>query len=182
MNVFDQIRHARLQKGLTQIELANAVACSQGAISRFEHGEQAALSLEKLKTIGDFLGIRSDLLCMPKPAASHPAAGRRKYCTSPWCPSAVIARVQGRAVAYPAMVAGDQFCSICGELLKDACPACQQPVGAGAFCGACGAAFLALDEDIARDLIAQRQVCAGEGESISAQTAAMSAWCASLRG
>ena len=180
MNVFDQIRQARLQKGLTQIELANAVACSQGAISRFEHGEQAALSLEKLETIGDFLGIKPELLCVPKPAAPHPA-GRRKYCTSPWCPAAVIARVQGRVVAYPAVMAGGQFCAICGEVLKDACPACRQPVGAGAFCSVCGTALLALDEDIARDLVAQRQVCAGEGDSISAQTAAMSAWCASLR-
>jgi|GEM_PF-6293906 len=181
MNVFDQVRQARLQKGLTQIELANAVSCSQGAISRFEHGEQSALSLERLNTIGDFLGIKPDLVCMPEPSASHPV-GRLKHCTSPWCPTAVISRVQGRVIAYPALVAGAMFCAVCGEVLKDACPRCRQPVGAGAFCGVCGAAFLSLDEALAHDLAAQRHVCAGEGEAIRVQTAAMAAWCASLHG
>ncbi|KPQ19687.1 helix-turn-helix domain-containing protein [Halomonas sp. HL-93] len=51
-----QLRQARLDAGLTQIELAEAIGCSQSDISRLESG-QRDITLERLKAIAAVLGV-----------------------------------------------------------------------------------------------------------------------------
>lgn len=51
-----QLRKARLEAGLTQIELAASIGCSQSDISRIESG-QRDITLERLKAIAEALGV-----------------------------------------------------------------------------------------------------------------------------
>jgi len=50
------LKQAREQAGLTQIELAERVGCDQSVISRIESG-QRALTLDRLKSIAKALGV-----------------------------------------------------------------------------------------------------------------------------
>jgi transcriptional regulator with XRE-family HTH domain len=50
------LKQAREQTGLTQIELAERVGCDQSVISRIESG-QRALTLDRLKSIAKALGV-----------------------------------------------------------------------------------------------------------------------------
>ncbi|MDR5875134.1 helix-turn-helix transcriptional regulator [Vreelandella gomseomensis] len=51
-----QLRQARLNAGLTQNALAEAIGCSQSDISRIESG-QRDITLERLKAIAAALGV-----------------------------------------------------------------------------------------------------------------------------
>ncbi|HLV18438.1 MAG TPA: helix-turn-helix transcriptional regulator [Pseudomonas sp.] len=50
------LKQAREQAGLTQIELAERVGCDQSVISRIESG-QRAVTLQRLKHIAKALGV-----------------------------------------------------------------------------------------------------------------------------
>ena len=57
LHLYEQIRLARRQQGMTQSQLAREVHCSQSAISMYESGHLDALAGKTVKTIADRFGL-----------------------------------------------------------------------------------------------------------------------------
>ena len=57
MNVGDKIRIARMNKGMTQEELGNALGVQKSAIAKYENGRVVNIKRSTLKKISDVLGI-----------------------------------------------------------------------------------------------------------------------------
>ena len=57
MGVGDKIRIARLNKGMTQEELGNALGVQKSAIAKYEKGRVVNIKRSTLKKISDILGI-----------------------------------------------------------------------------------------------------------------------------
>jgi len=152
-SLYELIRKARREKGLTQSELARLAGCGQSAISMFEGGQSAALSRKSLLAIGEKLGL--DPGVMAAADSRTPAWGdtKMKYCPSCRCPSNVP-YMTGEGLCFkPAMMralAGVKtWCSWCGELMEESCPneQCGADVTEGAFCECCGFRYVAVSGD-----------------------------------
>jgi transcriptional regulator with XRE-family HTH domain len=139
------VRDARRKKGLTQAQVAVAIGAKQSAVSMFENGRPDALSGEKMASIGRLLGVEAETAAG---AVESIPRGAARFCPDPDCPSNVPFLVGTRVVLQPAMipVAGDSpaYCRLCGEVLVSACPnpQCRQQPAPGAFCSACGTAYI----------------------------------------
>ncbi len=138
---------ARRAAGMTQSELARKVGCQQSAISMFESGRPESLSEEKVRALAKVLGVDS----AARPGVPVGPAGSRsvlKYCPVDDCPSNVPYAVRGQVCLAPTLVMAEAaertHCRDCGELLESACPndGCGAPVSPGAFCPACGTAYV----------------------------------------
>lgn len=57
MNVGEKIRIARINKGMTQEELGNALGVQKSAIAKYENGRVVNIKRSTLKKISDVLGI-----------------------------------------------------------------------------------------------------------------------------
>ena len=57
MNIGDKIRNARINKGMTQEELGNALGVQKSAIAKYEKGRVVNIKRSTLKKISDILGI-----------------------------------------------------------------------------------------------------------------------------
>ena len=57
MNIGDKIRNARINKGMTQEELGNALGVQKSAIAKYEKGRVVNIKRSTLKKISDVLGI-----------------------------------------------------------------------------------------------------------------------------
>lgn len=76
-------------------------------------------------------------------------AGERTFCPNPECPSNVAYQVGDKVALAPRghfAGAGEKHCAWCGEVLEHACANCGAPVNAGAFCSACGEAYVATEQ------------------------------------
>lgn len=175
------LRQARIARGLTQAELADAVGSAQSGISRLEAGNLNALSDDKIRQIADVLGVAIDLTVPTKEiqlldASSGPLF---RHCASPWCPSCIPYRVRGFLRLWPVLfpAAPDSpagTCAFCGEPMKTRCARCSQPIQSpGAFCTHCGTDRVRLDDETAADLAHQRRICTGEGDELLAAAAAI---------
>ena len=144
---------------MTQADVAQALSCSQSAISRVESGQLHALSTDKLTQLAGLVGEAFDPAEL---AASAPGAGEQtsfRYCASPWCPSCVPYRVRDRLCLLPTLSGGaggpdaGEYCDLCGEPLRDGCPSCSAPVQGRAFCVRCGEALVPADPDVVADIM-----------------------------
>ena len=59
MSIGDKIKALRMQKGITQTELANAVCVTTQAVSKWEKGKTLP-DIENLPRIAEFFGITID--------------------------------------------------------------------------------------------------------------------------
>ena len=57
MNIGDKIRNARINKGMTQEELGNALGVQKSAIAKYEKGRVVNIKRSTLKKLSDILGI-----------------------------------------------------------------------------------------------------------------------------
>ena len=57
MNIGDKIRTARINKGMTQEELGNALGMQKSAIAKYEKGRVVNIKRTTLKKLSDILGI-----------------------------------------------------------------------------------------------------------------------------
>lgn len=57
MNIGDKIRIARINKGMTQEDLGNALGVQKSAIAKYENGRVVNIKRSTLKKISDVLGI-----------------------------------------------------------------------------------------------------------------------------
>ena len=73
-SVGERIRVARLQKGWTQVELADAAGLSSNYVARLERGELGA-SLYVASRLAEALDITLDLLAQTQPRATKRRAG-----------------------------------------------------------------------------------------------------------
>jgi transcriptional regulator with XRE-family HTH domain len=171
-SVFDQIKRARLAKGMTQAEVADVIECGQSAVSKFEGGRLDALSDEKILQLAKTLGVEVDLSKASKELvlAGSSRPSRHRHCASPWCPAVTAYRVHADLVLWPAFIKtaspdDARYCEVCGEPMLERCWKCSAPVTKGAFCSICHAPRVRLDAEIAAELIEQRKkVCADIGE------------------
>ncbi len=88
------------------------------------------------------------------PALDAQEEGERTFCPNPECPSNVAYRVGEKVVLVPrghVAGAGEKHCAWCGEVLERACASCGSPVNAGAFCSACGEAYVVSEHVKADD-------------------------------
>ena len=162
-SVFDQLKQARIAKGLTQAEIADLLTCSQSAVSKLESGHLDALSDDKILQLAKELCIEVDL---SKAGKELVLAGSSKpslcvHCASPWCLSCTLYRIHKDLVLWPAFLrigyAGEaRFCEICGEPLKDRCWKCSAPAASGAFCPNCSAARVRFDQEMGKEIIGKR--------------------------
>lgn len=130
---------------MTQAQLADAVDCTQSAVSMFENGRTDVLSKEKVAAIEQVLNI-----ILPA-TASAPEQRQTilKHCPNFECPSGTPYTVGPHLCCRPTLVevsAGTRYCTWCGELLVDACnnPECRKPLTQGSFCPDCGTPYVML--------------------------------------
>lgn len=143
-NLSELVREARRRKGLTQAQVAEAIDCKQSAVSMFENGRRDALSRDKLVSLGKLLDVD------PSRAAQESDAptGNLRYCPDVNCPSNVPFMVGGRVAIRPSMtpVSGSapSYCRYCGEVMAASCSnaECKESPEPGAFCAACGTAYI----------------------------------------
>ncbi len=130
---------------MTQSALASAAGCRQSAVSMMERGREDALSYATLEKIAELLGV--ELPADFAPVASHyPVTGAgRGYCPAFDCPSNSPYVVGGELFLLPSLDSGGKYCRYCGELLEFRCPGCGSPVGDGACCVLCGAAYVSSE-------------------------------------
>ena len=57
MNIGDKIRQARINKGMTQEQLGNALGVQKSAIAKYEKGRVVNIKRSTLKKMSDILGI-----------------------------------------------------------------------------------------------------------------------------
>ena len=57
MNIGDKIRIARINKGMTQAELGEALGVQKSAIAKYENGRVVNIKRSTLKALSDILGI-----------------------------------------------------------------------------------------------------------------------------
>lgn len=57
MNIGEKIRTARINKGMTQEELGNALGMQKSAIAKYEKGRVVNIKRTTLKKLSDILGI-----------------------------------------------------------------------------------------------------------------------------
>lgn len=57
MNIGDKIKNARINKGMTQEELGNALGVQKSAIAKYEKGRVVNIKRTTLKKMSDILGI-----------------------------------------------------------------------------------------------------------------------------
>ena len=141
--LYIRLKNARRDSGRSQAQLAEAVDCTQSAISMMEQGRHDALSQEKLAAIANVLGVKPD-------DAGH--AGRStettvlKVCPIADCPSNTPFMVAGqlRFLPHPVQAPATAIsrCVFCGEILESACAICNAPIRPGACCEACGNAYV----------------------------------------
>lgn len=142
----DQVRKARREKGLTQSELALKVGSAQSAISMFESGREDALSDDRLRAVAEFLGLAIEG-GVPRAAGGASVA---KYCPAHDCPSNVPYSAGGQVcfLVSPLEASASEAtrCRLCGEVLESRCPnaECAAAILRGAFCGRCGAPYIAF--------------------------------------
>lgn len=137
------LRDARRKAGLSQVELARRVECTQSAVSMMEKGRPDAMSRATLEKIAAQLGVQlpaeEGVLAVPPPQVATSSAVR--ICPNSDCPSNLPYRVGAEVHFMPLAhrVAGTR-CPYCGEVLVGVCPECGEPVHAGeAICTKCGA-------------------------------------------
>ena len=144
-NLQDLVREARRRKGLTQAQVAEAIDCKQSAVSMFENGRRDALSREKLTSLGKLLDVDTNSTAQE----AHGTVGNLRFCPDIDCPSNIPFMVGGRVAIRPSMVPvtgnAPSYCRYCGEVLSPSCPntQCSTPPSPGAFCAACGTAYIA---------------------------------------
>jgi transcriptional regulator with XRE-family HTH domain len=129
---------------LTQAQVAQAVDAKQSAVSMFENGKQDALSRDKLAAIVKLLDVDT----AGADADRRGDTGPLRYCPDPDCPANIPYLIGSRVALQPAMVQesgdGPAYCRFCGEVLASSCPnrQCQHVPAPGAFCAACGTAYV----------------------------------------
>ena len=154
------IRAARLERGITQIEIANKVGCKQSAISMMEGGRVDAISESTYEKLAELLEINlSALIPSTGPvltaAALAPLQPEVAMCANFECPSNKPYIVGMNVYFKPTGKAGfSNRCAICGEILIKVCPHCgvklQTP---GGCCGHCGKQLLELPEGYTEDVL-----------------------------
>ncbi len=146
-STFALVRDARRRRGMTQAALAEAVDCTQSAISMFENGRADVLAREKITAIEHALDIVLPDL--------EPAVGRDsvrtalKHCPNFECPSSTPYLVGPHLCCRPDIMSvepGVRYCAWCGEVLVDLChnPECRAPLMQGSFCPDCGTPYVPL--------------------------------------
>ena len=58
----DRLRELRIEKGLTQIQLAEELKMSRGTIGNYEAGVRKNLRLEDLEAVADYFNVEIDYL------------------------------------------------------------------------------------------------------------------------
>lgn len=152
------LRRARVDRCMTQSQLAAEVGCQQSAISMLERGQTRALSREAIQAIAERLEL--DLAAFSLDWAAEPVGQTLRYCPLYDCPSNLPYAVRGELLFLPsvALFAGQGgHCPYCGELLETNCPnaECGLPVQSGGCCGACGTAYVPAPEQIKGDSAAK---------------------------
>lgn len=152
------LRDARRSKGLTQMDLASQVDCTQSAISMMERGQTSAVARPTLEKIATLLGVElppEDLGKTSAPSVGMfvppPVALAVKICPNADCPSNLPYRVGEEVFYLPKShaVTGNR-CPYCGEVLVASCPKCGAPLHAGeAFCTECGTPLVPSPQDAA---------------------------------
>ena len=135
---------------MSQSALARQVGCKQSALSLFEGGRMTALNAQVIGKLCSTFGLLppGTAEVNGNSALAVAEAGTRTFCPNPECPSNVAYSVGERVVFAPRghlAGAGEKHCAWCGEVLERACGACGAPVNAGAFCSACGEAYVASE-------------------------------------
>ena len=135
------LKAERQKQGYSQKKLAAASECSPSALCMFEKGKTDALSPERLNKICDVLGLAEGTLI---------ASAAKCYCPNEFCPSHSLYELgDGRQVLTPEAVnaAPATHCIWCGTPHLSTCDHCGAPYsGNGAFCPACGAAYIQISE------------------------------------
>ena len=155
-----RVRQARLDRGWSQTRLAEAVSrtvgrVSQSQISQFEAGREGVLSLRKIAAVTAALGLEviPDVL----PELAGPLRLGLKLCPTQDCPGHHALLAGGRPVLRPVLreapLDHPSHCPDCGDILLARCE-CGEPLHDGAFCPACGAAYLPVDLDPGTDAAA----------------------------
>ena len=150
-----QLKTARREAKLSQMEVANEIGCKQSALSMFEQGDGTKLNDEAIQRLAKKFGV--DIARKTRAAVENvvhkvvlPVATALKgvgFCPNPKCPSNRAYDVEGRTFYQPDRAAADpvfgKFCALCGETLIKACPNCGAPVHDGGFCSLCGEPYIA---------------------------------------
>jgi transcriptional regulator with XRE-family HTH domain len=145
-NTGERLREARRSQGLRQSEVAEAIGCTQSAVSMFESGRPDVLARDKVEALAKRLGV--SLSGDEVDVALPPAPAGRRYCPHADCPSNVPLVVAGALRLTPALprrlLSVATRCPACGEVLEVACPnpKCRAPVGVGPVCAACGQSYV----------------------------------------
>ncbi|MCX7590450.1 MAG: helix-turn-helix domain-containing protein [Kiritimatiellae bacterium] len=141
-------REARRRAGLTQLQVARHVGCTQSAVSMFEAGRSDAVSTETQRKIAELLGIDPNILSAEQLGTTRRGALTLKFCPIAHCPSNIPYVVNDRLCFRPTMIEGvkgaREWCPSCGEILEESCPneKCGSDVFEGAFCRKCGSPYL----------------------------------------
>lgn len=156
-----QIRTARLQRKMSQSELARQVGCKQSALSMFEGGRMTALNDQTIGKICHFLGILPPSTGEQQAMmAVQPVVEKvRAYCPNPECPSNLPYSVNGQELFLPRRLevsAAEHHCRWCGEIVERACPECGAAVQSGAFCTQCGHTYVTCVEPVRKETFQQR--------------------------
>lgn len=154
------IRAARLEQGITQIDLANKVGCKQSAISMMEGGRVEAIAEATYEKLAEVLNINiAELAPVAAPiltaATIAPLKPEVAMCANFQCPSNKPYIVGSDIYFMPTGKAGfSNRCAICGEILIKVCPHCGVKLQTlGGCCGHCGKPLLEFPEGYTEDVV-----------------------------
>ena len=151
-----QLKEARREAKLSQMDVAIEIGCKQSALSMFEQGDGTKLNDTAIRKLAEKFGV--DLSKKPKfvdavdqTCDSSSVENTLKgvgFCTNPHCPSNRAYDVEGKSLYLPnralADPVGGKFCAMCGEVLMKKCPNCGAHVHDGGFCSICGDPYVAV--------------------------------------
>ena len=151
-----QLKKARRESKLSQMDVAKEIGCKQSALSMFEQGDGTKLNDEAIRKLAEKFGI--DISKSPahenavdQPCDSPSVEMTQKevgFCPNTHCPSNRAYDVEGKTFYLPdralADPVGGKFCAMCGEVLMKKCPNCGAHVHGGGFCSICGDPYVAV--------------------------------------
>lgn len=150
--LYNALREARRDRGMTQAELAEKIGAKQAAVSMYERGQVTALSHHKVLEMGKLLGVDVKAFA----AGRDPVSGKamiRKICPTYDCPTNYPFMAGGQACVMPFFaesVANEKTrCRLCSEVLLSRCPTtgCEAPLVEGAACQRCGQQYVKVELD-----------------------------------
>ena len=151
-----QLKEARREAKLSQIDVAREIGCKQSALSMFEQGDGTKLNDTVISKLAEKFGIDLSKKPKSKDVVDHPCDSLSieapqkgvGFCPNPRCPSNRAYDVEGKTLYLPdrtlADPVGGKFCAMCGEVLMKKCPNCGAHVHDGGFCSICGDPYVAV--------------------------------------